>query len=58
MNKVLGVFRAGKLHEDTQTIRNNLNNSIENVDIFKNDGIHVLEHLVERPLKIVKLVKE
>ena len=45
------ITELGSYIEDTQTIRNNLNNSIENVDIFKNDGIRVLEHLVEKTIE-------
>ncbi|HQD27737.1 methyl-accepting chemotaxis protein [Acetivibrio saccincola] len=42
------ISEIGSYIEDTHTIRNNLNDAIENVDILKNEGIYVLGHLVEK----------
>ena len=49
-----GVERTSELGsyiEDTRIIRNNLNNALENVDLLKNEGVYVLEHLVEKSIE-------
>ncbi|TYQ18019.1 UNVERIFIED_CONTAM: methyl-accepting chemotaxis sensory transducer with Cache sensor [Acetivibrio alkalicellulosi] len=55
---VEGITALGEYIEETKRMRNNLNGSIDNVDILKNEGINILKDLVEKTMDSSKAAEE
>lgn len=55
---VESISELGNYIENTREIRNNLNGALEDVDILKNEGIHILEDLVEKSMESSEATRE